>query len=170
MQMPTKRSVIGIVLDPSHAQVLLIKRRDVSIWVLPGGGVEAHETPENAVVREVYEETGLKVVLQRQVALYTPINRLASDTYVFDCQPISGELATGDETQQVGFFPLTALPKPLFFLHREWLADAQQHHPEVIFKALTQVTYWKLFKYLCLHPVQVVRFMLSRLGKPINTR
>ena len=115
--------------------------------MLPGGGVEPDESPEMAVVREVHEETGLKVGIQRQIAFYTPVNRLALNTYVFECAPISGELSTGDETQQVGFFPLESLPKPFFFLHREWLADAQLQLPAIIFKSLTQVTYWKLIKY-----------------------
>jgi len=170
MQTSKKRSVIGIIFDPSRKQILLIKRRDVPMWALPGGGVDAPETPEVAVVREVFEETGLNVQVLRQVALYTPINRLTNDTYVFECQAISGSLSSGDETLQASFFPLEDLPKPFFFLHGEWIADALQQLPSIIRKPLSQITYLALIKYFCRHPVQVVRLLLSRIGRPINSR
>ena len=72
-----KTSVVSIILDQSGREVLLIKRRDVSAWVLPGGGVDAGETPEEAAVRESFEETGLQVAVSRKVAEYSPLNRLA---------------------------------------------------------------------------------------------
>ncbi len=53
-------SVTGLVFDESD-RVLLIKHTDVNRWVLPGGSIEPGETPANAVVREVWEETGLQV-------------------------------------------------------------------------------------------------------------
>lgn len=164
-----KRSAIGIIWNKED-RLLLIKRRDVPIWVLPGGGVESQESPEEAVLREVLEETGLQVRICRQVALYTPLNNLANDTYVFECEPVAGGLSTGDETMQVGFYALEALPKPFFFLHHEWVQDAQKQLAHIIQRPLTQVTYWKLFTYFCRHPLQVGRFIFSRIGKPINTR
>lgn len=42
----------------NHQKLLLVKRRDVPVWVFPGGGIEKGETPERAVVREVFEESG----------------------------------------------------------------------------------------------------------------
>lgn len=38
-------------------------------WALPGGGVDAGESPSDAVVREVYEESGQDIVLERVLAL-----------------------------------------------------------------------------------------------------
>ncbi|MCY0908566.1 MAG: NUDIX domain-containing protein, partial [Sulfobacillus thermotolerans] len=40
-------------------ELLLIRRRDSHQWALPGGAVEIGETPSEAVIREVVEETGI---------------------------------------------------------------------------------------------------------------
>lgn len=164
-----KRSIIGIVFDSDGKKILVLKRRDVPIWVLPGGGVEISESPEEAVIREVYEETGLHVSIKRLVGFYTPINRLALPTYVFECTPISGSLTTGDETQHLGFYDEDHMPSPLFFIHHEWIKDAKKQLPNPINKPLDQVTYWNLFKYFCRHPIHVMRFILSLAGIPVNS-
>ena len=72
--------------------------------------------------------------------------------------------------RKLGFFPLSKLPDPFFFLHREWLQDAKKELPHLIHQPLTQVTYFNLFKYFCRHPIQVVRMLLSLLGRPINKK
>lgn len=164
-----QRSVAGVIFNEDRSQVLLIKRRDIPIWVLPGGGVESEETPENAILREVFEETGLTVKINRQVAFYTPINKLAHDTYLFECCALSGELSTGAETQEVNFFPLDQLPTPFFFLHQQWIEDARIPSSIIINRPLTQVTYFNFFKYFLFHPIQVLRLVLSRCGIPFNT-
>jgi len=165
-----KRAVIGLILNEKRDEVLLIKRRDVPIWVLPGGGVESWETPEEAVLREVEEETGLQIKIKRLVALYSPINRLACDTYLFECHEVAGQLTAGEETLQTGFFSLESLPEPFFFLHQEWIEDAKKNLPHIIKRPLTDVTYVKLFKYFCRHPLQVLRILFSRLGYPMNSK
>ncbi len=163
-----KRSVIGIVLNENRTQVLCIKRRDVPIWVLPGGGVDGNETMEEAMVREIFEETGLCVKIARKIGEYTPINRLSYYTETFECKPTGGEIAIGSETAQIAFFDVQRLPKNFFTIHKEWLDDALQHSSAVIQKPIKSVTYWKLFLYFCWHPIWVLRLLLSRLGFPIN--
>jgi len=145
-------------------RVLLIQRRDIPVWTLPGGGVEVGEEPEQAAVREMEEETGLKVAIVRKVAEYTPINQLARLTHLFEVRMLSGALATGLETKAVQFFPLTALPYLLPPPYAEWIADAVSASSEVIQKRLTSVTYTRLIITLFKHPILVLRFLLSRLG------
>lgn len=164
-----KSAAIAIIFTPDKQQILLVKRRDVPVWVLPGGGIDAHETPENAAIREALEETGLSVKIERPIAEYTPINRLASRTFTFECTPLDGELATGDETRDLRFFPIRQLPVPFFFVHHDWLVDALKQEAALIQKPLNQVTYFNLFLYFIRHPLQVVRMLLSRLGIPINS-
>jgi len=60
----------AIILDPSQ-RVLLCHRRDRDLWNLPGGGVEREESPWDAVVREVAEETGLIVAVERLIGIYS---------------------------------------------------------------------------------------------------
>lgn len=168
MEQNVKKSVIGIVFNHQKDHILLIKRRDVPMWVLPGGGIDTGESPSEAAIREVFEETGLTVVVKRHVSTYTPINSLANLTFIYECTIKEGSLKIGTETRDLAFFPLTHLPIPFFFIHRDWLDDALKNSSEIIQKPLVQVNYFNLFKYFCRHPWLVLRFALSRFGMPIN--
>lgn len=163
-----KQSVIGIVFNHNRSEVLILKRRDVSMWVLPGGGVDSNETPEKAVLREILEETGLQTEIIKKVAEYTPMNKLTNLTHLYECKEVGGQLTTGAETKEICFVPLKHLPGNFFHLHSEWLQDALRNMPEVIHRPITNVTYGKLFLYFCRHPIRVIRLLLSRLGYPIN--
>ena len=90
-------SVAGIVFSPDRSSVLLIQRRDVPVWVLPGGGIEPLESAEDAAVREILEETGFTVKADRLVGEYTPINRLSKRTHLYECSILGGEAALSAE-------------------------------------------------------------------------
>ncbi len=157
-----KPAAIGITFNRDKTKVLLIKRRDVPVWVFPGGGIEMNETPEQAVCREVWEETGVRVSIIRKIAFYTPINRLAAPAHVFECSEVDGMLRTGCETQSLGYFDLSHLPQNFFIVHADWLQDALENHPEVLHRPLTRVTYTELLKYFCRHPLHVLKFLISK--------
>lgn len=59
--------VCGAILRDDH--ILMVQHRDEerTYWTLPGGGVEANETAPQAVVREVWEETGLRATVVRHL-------------------------------------------------------------------------------------------------------
>jgi 8-oxo-dGTP diphosphatase len=170
MELSQKSAVVGILFSENRQKVLILKRRDVPVWVLPGGGVDAGELPKAAIVREILEETGLHAEVQRKSGEYTPINRLTLLTHVYECSFNNGRLSTGSETKELYFCDVTKLPENFFVIHRIWLLDALLNKPEVIHRPITEVTYGKLFLYFCQHPMQVLRLLLSRLGLPINSR
>ena len=66
--------MIGVIFSPDRNEVLLVERDDFPVWVLPGGGVEISESLENAIIREILEETGFTVKIERLVGLYLPAN------------------------------------------------------------------------------------------------
>ncbi len=53
----------AFVINPENKKILLIKHRKNHCWTQPGGHIEDDETPEECALREVYEETGLKITL-----------------------------------------------------------------------------------------------------------
>ena len=53
----------AFIIDPVTKKLLLIKHKKNRRWTQPGGHIEGNETPEEAALREVYEETGLRIKL-----------------------------------------------------------------------------------------------------------
>ncbi|MDO4716871.1 MAG: HAD-IIA family hydrolase [Propionibacteriaceae bacterium] len=129
-----RAGVAAVVFDEA-GRVLLGRRLDNGLWGLPSGHVEVGETAAQAAVREVAEETGLLVRVQRLIGVYSdpasqvfayPDGRVTQFvTTTFACVPCGGQLAPdGTETSQAGFFSPHDLPKPLLTMHPRWLADA----------------------------------------------
>ena len=164
----SSQTVIGVIFS-SDEKVLLVKRRDVPVWVLPGGGIEDNEAVEDAVVREVLEETGFHVKVLKKIGKYLPINSLARHTHLFACAIVKGNPTIGLETKEVEFFPVKKLPKLIPPPHDEWITDALLNPKEPIVKSLTRVNYRTLFFNLFKHPILVIRFLLTKIGLTINT-
>lgn len=51
------------IIDPETKKILLVKHKKLSRWVQPGGHIEHNEFPEEAAIREAFEETGIKIKL-----------------------------------------------------------------------------------------------------------
>jgi len=106
-----------------EGRVLLLHRRDMDAWNLPGGQVEAGESPWEACVREVREETGLETSIERLSGVYAKPHK---DTVVFnfDCVIIGGRLQATDEADQAAYFRLDELPETLLARQQERILDA----------------------------------------------
>ncbi|TDQ04666.1 NUDIX hydrolase [Labedaea rhizosphaerae] len=85
-------SVAGIVVDDQD-RVLVIKRRDNGHWEPPGGVLELGETFEEGVKREVLEETGVHVEVQRLTGVYKNMKR-GIVALVFRCRALVSNDAT----------------------------------------------------------------------------
>lgn len=165
--MDKPQSVASVIFSPDRLSVLLILRRDVPVWVLPGGGIEPNETPEAAAARETLEETGFTVNSQRLVGDYIPMNRLAKRTFLYECTILSGSPLISSETKGVQFFPLKHLPS-MPPPYNEWIEDARYPLPPIQ-KKLLSVNYLSLIKHALGHPILVARFLLAKSGFPINS-
>lgn len=110
-----------------EAGVLLAVRSDLRGWELPGGNPEAGETPEDAVVREVREETGLDVEVERHVGDYVRTGFRPHRARVYRCRVRPGgptRPTPSPETPRVAWFHPDALPEALFPWYRAPVADA----------------------------------------------
>ncbi len=112
----------GIVIK--NRDILLVKRKNPpfkDLWALPGGFVEYKETTENAVMREVFEETGLKTKIIKLAGVYSDPNRDPRGhtiTIVYMLEIIGGEMNANDDASEVKYFNLKNLPD-LAFDHKE---------------------------------------------------
>jgi 8-oxo-dGTP diphosphatase len=113
-------------------KILLIKRNTVPFrgyWALPGGRMDPGETIQQTVVREVKEETGLDVTIVDVIGEYVEKGAREGVEYeyyptCFVVKPTNGELKKQEsEIQEIKFFSLDALPKPLAFEHEKMLQD-----------------------------------------------
>ncbi|MFG2842749.1 NUDIX hydrolase [Kitasatospora sp. NPDC048296] len=92
-------SVAGVVVR-DDGRVLAIRRADNGTWEPPGGVLELDEPIEDGVRREVYEETGIKVGVERLTGVYKNVSR-GIVALVFRCRPESGAERLSDESVEV---------------------------------------------------------------------
>jgi 8-oxo-dGTP diphosphatase len=93
---------VGAIITGTAGRLLLIRRRNepgAGLWSLPGGRVEAGETDEQAVVREVAEETGLRVTCGPLVGAVDRPGRAGTVLRIRDYAALvtGGELSAGDD-------------------------------------------------------------------------
>jgi 8-oxo-dGTP diphosphatase len=91
---------------------------DIGKWMLPGGGVDHGETPEQAVVREVEEETGYRVTVDRLLEVASDHRTLDNGTdfhgiyVIYAVTVLSGEpqAEAAGSTDEVGWVEIANLP------------------------------------------------------------
>ncbi|MGE7881615.1 NUDIX domain-containing protein [Bacillus sp. NPDC094077] len=116
-----------LIFMPSVAAVIKNEQGEIlfqypggEYWSLPAGAIEPGETPEEAIVREVWEETGLKVQVKKEKGVfggkefrhtYSNGDQVEYIVVVFLCEIISGVLKAVDgESLKLKYFPLSKKP------------------------------------------------------------
>ena len=119
-----------VISSGDEPRVLLIERGNDPYkgrWAIPGGFLNMDETTEQCAIRELEEETGLKMVNVQQIGAYSKVDRdprgrtisVAYLAIVHQPMEVSGQ----DDAAKAEWFPINALP-PLAFDHAEIMADA----------------------------------------------
>ncbi|MFF9278356.1 NUDIX domain-containing protein [Streptomyces griseosporeus] len=83
-------------------RVLVIRRADNGTWEPPGGVLERTEAIEDGVRREIYEETGIKVRVERLTGVYKNMT-VGAVALVFRCRPEGGNEQLSDESTAVAW-------------------------------------------------------------------
>ncbi|MDD4082016.1 MAG: NUDIX domain-containing protein [Sphaerochaetaceae bacterium] len=121
---PIHRTATVYIINDS--KLLLLKQERSNFWLLPGGHIEDEELPHEAALREILEETGLKIELYQKpdesarTNIVTPIPlphhmkllpcRDKKDLdFVFTAKVISGELKIDSESKQAKWFSLNEI-------------------------------------------------------------
>lgn len=110
--MPTV-GVFAMIFN-ENGEVLCVQRNYPPYgWTTPGGRLEEHEAPEDGVVREVLEETGFRVAVERLLGVYAA--PFKSDLVIaFVCKTLGRDKWCPDaEISDVRFFPIDQLPTPM---------------------------------------------------------
>jgi 8-oxo-dGTP pyrophosphatase MutT (NUDIX family) len=119
---------VAAIIFNEQGEVLLQLRSDNRLWALPGGAIEPGEEPAEAVIREVYEETGLRVLPERISGVYggkTGLTQYPNGDQVaiiaitFVCRVVGGKLRVDDdETLELRYFPVDQLPANVMGKHQ----------------------------------------------------
>lgn len=126
---------VTATLIPMDGGLVLVKRKFppfVGDWCLPGGFMENSEEPEESATREVLEETGLEVEIDKLLSAHSPGRGINVLILFYLAKPANGLLVPGDDADDVAAFKYSELPRNICFdLHRKMVA--QFFKQEVLF-------------------------------------
>ena len=119
-------SAAALVRD-DEGGILLVKRGvqpGKGQWALPSGFVEIEETPEEACLRELKEETGLEGEILRLIGVYTQESQVYKKVLIIGYEvEAQGVLTPGSDSLSARFFPLAEIPDVAFSSHKEIVRD-----------------------------------------------
>lgn len=120
------RKAGAIIFHPDNSRILLVYRSSHDDWSFPKGHIEPGETPEEAMVREVQEETGLEVTdIISTLPDHEYLNGSGTQcvTYMYHVQVAETELVTEHEGDRLEWIPVDEVEDQLTYenLKEYWL-------------------------------------------------
>ncbi|HPQ43142.1 MAG TPA: NUDIX hydrolase [Syntrophales bacterium] len=104
--------VSSVVVNKNREVLLVLRDREPqrARWCLPSGFVEIHESIEEAVLRELHEETGLTGKVVRLLDTVSYRNEFYGDLIwiTFEVQRLDGKLVAGDDARDARYWPITS--------------------------------------------------------------
>jgi len=106
------------VVGNEQGEILLVQRADSGIWLYPTGWADVGYSASEVVVKEVHEETGIEVEVERLIAVLDGLRlgftRVPLYSLIFHCRAVGGALERHPlECADVGWFGPADLPEPL---------------------------------------------------------
>ncbi|WP_235318367.1 NUDIX hydrolase [Planococcus sp. CAU13] len=90
----------GIVFD--EGKILMVKDKDSKGWSIPSGGIENGESPEQACIREIWEETGFQTEVIKPLHIKKAIiQNFDVTTYYFLCKVNEGHISYHDPDDSI---------------------------------------------------------------------
>lgn len=126
---------VSVLIRDHRGWILLEKRSDCGLWGVPGGRIEPGEAVEAAAQREMFEETGLVIKIEKLIGVYSdpregriiryPEAVVHSIDVAVEARAISGTMRISHESEALEFFASDAVPSELMPSSRAILADAK---------------------------------------------
>ena len=126
---------VAAAIFNENGDILMQKRRDVNKWCIISGHVEFGETIEEAILREIEEETNSKATIKRFIGVYSsPV----SQTYEYKNKTVQyvtsyfeatlhanfNTTYSNNETKELRFFNPKNIPADMAMINSYWLTDA----------------------------------------------
>jgi len=120
---------VAVCVAKDRKDRILIAKRNlkpcINKWALPGGFIESGESPEDACLRELQEETGLKGEIKRLIGVYIQKSRHYASLLVigYEVSVSKNTLSLNNELRDAKFFTKETLPRIPFLSQRKMIED-----------------------------------------------
>ena len=126
---------VSAIIFNEQREILMQRRSDTKKWCIVSGHVEFGETVEEAIIREVSEELNVTSEVVRLIGVYSSPEYT---TYQYDDRTVQYVVSyfevkllekiqyglTNQESEELAYFSLDALPTPMDMINPYWLPDA----------------------------------------------
>jgi ADP-ribose pyrophosphatase YjhB (NUDIX family) len=116
---PTPNVSVRALIFNDRKQLLLVKEASLGTWSLPGGWCDLFETPSEAIIKEVIQEAGIHIKVEKLLGIsdrikYKTNKKWSEYAVMFSATIIEDTKVFGHEVSEVGFFDINNLPELSF--------------------------------------------------------